>query len=96
VRLRPRFAEAHNALGVAYFGDGRHTEAADAFRRAVEIKPDYAAARYNLGAASLARGRRDEAVAQYRALRALDAGLAEKLHSGLFQGRLLDVSGRRQ
>ena len=48
IALRPDSAEAHNNLGVAWYGAGRCDVALVFFRRAVELKPDYAQAASNL------------------------------------------------
>ena len=48
VQLSPRFAEAHNYLGLARLAQGRR-EAIASFRKAVECKPDFALAHSNLG-----------------------------------------------
>lgn len=40
VRLDPQFADAHFALGHAYYDMGRWHEAIDSFKRAVELNPD--------------------------------------------------------
>jgi tetratricopeptide (TPR) repeat protein len=48
VALSPRFAEAHNYLGLARLAQGRR-DAVDAFRTAIECKPDFALAYSNLG-----------------------------------------------
>src|SRR5687767_5344919 len=47
VKLQPDYAEAHNALGTAYFNLNRNREAITSFRYAIRLKPDYAAAFYN-------------------------------------------------
>jgi tetratricopeptide (TPR) repeat protein len=47
LRLRPAFAEAHNALGLALVRDGRVPEALEHFAEASRIKPDFEDARVN-------------------------------------------------
>jgi Flp pilus assembly protein TadD len=44
LEIDPRYAEAHNNLGVALAGCGRTNEAIEHFRKALELKPDYAMA----------------------------------------------------
>lgn len=56
VKLRPRSAEAHNALGEAYNAFGDAQAARPEFQRAVELDPRHAQAQANLGAAILQGG----------------------------------------
>ncbi|MBP2687261.1 MAG: Anaphase-promoting complex, cyclosome, subunit 3, partial [Deltaproteobacteria bacterium] len=53
-------------LGVALFENGRHEEAAAAFREVVRWQPGHARARFNLGKVSLALGRGGQAVREFR------------------------------
>lgn len=55
----PRWASAHTALGLAYYGGGKFTEAIDAYRKASEIEPNNAAPVAGLGLARVMRGERD-------------------------------------
>jgi len=57
---------AHNSLGNALAARGKYTEAADQYRKAIELLPEFASAHYNLGLTQARRGRLDEAVAHYR------------------------------
>jgi len=54
LRLDPTYAEGHNSLGLIYLSQGKHSEAAAEFRKALENlsypTPEYAA--YNLGKAA--------------------------------------------
>ena len=63
MEANPRYAEAHNNLGVALMEAGRVEEAAACCRRAVELKPDYAEAHNNLGNVLKEQGMLDEAAA---------------------------------
>ncbi len=47
VELKPRFAEALNNLGNAFQCQRRLDDAADCYRRALELQPDFAGAHYN-------------------------------------------------
>ncbi len=65
-RLAPGNPVYLNDLGHAYLGLERLGEAAEAYRRAIELRPDFADAHYNLGNIQRLLGRLDEAVAAYR------------------------------
>ena len=66
--LDPRAAISHLDLGDLYMGGlKRPKEAAEAYRRAVELKPDHAGAHNGLGTALAALGRTDDAVAEFEA-----------------------------
>jgi tetratricopeptide (TPR) repeat protein len=56
-------------------------QAAESFRRALELAPDYAAARFNLGFARLALGDQDAAREQARLLKTMDPELATELEA---------------
>lgn len=64
IEADPRYAEAHNNLGVLLQSDGRLDEAVRSYRRAIAIRPEYAFARHNLGSALLALGELDAAIEQ--------------------------------
>jgi Flp pilus assembly protein TadD len=66
VRLRPGFAEAHNALGIALSRLGQGEAAAAALRAAIALEPDNGEFRNNLGHALEAAGQGEAAVAAYR------------------------------
>ena len=69
VRLRPRSAEAWNALGVALTRLGREGDAGaavEAFRRAVAAAPADPEPRHNLGNALSAQGQGEAALAEHR------------------------------
>ncbi|MCX6355128.1 MAG: tetratricopeptide repeat protein [Candidatus Aureabacteria bacterium] len=62
VRKNPRDPEAHKELGYFYFKEQRLDEAAEEFRRALEIDPGCPVTWFNLGSALLDIGRYDEAL----------------------------------
>jgi hypothetical protein len=64
--LNPSFAEAQTSLGNVLCDQGKHDEAAAAYRAAIRLKPDYADAHNNLGAALAGQGNLEEAAAEYR------------------------------
>jgi tetratricopeptide (TPR) repeat protein len=51
ITLKPDFPEAHHALGVALWYDGKKPQAAVAIREAIRLKPDFAEAYLDLGCA---------------------------------------------
>ena len=84
LRLAPRYAEVHEAIGEVQFGTKAYADAAASFSRAVELEPSYALAWYNLGVAARKAGdagRARDAYVRYSALKPSDPdgflGLAE-------------------
>ncbi|HXP61197.1 MAG TPA: tetratricopeptide repeat protein [Dongiaceae bacterium] len=65
VALEPRYADAHNGLGVAHHGVGRVEAAVAAYRRALKIDPAHAKAHNNLGTAHMGRNEVGLAMAAY-------------------------------
>jgi Flp pilus assembly protein TadD len=68
LQANPRYAEAHNDLGMAYTQIAGHLpEAISEFETAIRLKPDYVDAQYNLGAAlSQVPGRERESLAHFQ------------------------------
>ena len=66
VALAPRYAEAHNDLGVGYSRENRTADAIREYRTALEIKPQYDEAENNLGIAFSREGLVDSAIAHFR------------------------------
>lgn len=65
IKLKSKFAEAHNNRGAALTSLGRDEEAQGSCRKAIAIKPDYVEAHYNAGMALRALGRYDEALKNF-------------------------------
>jgi len=65
-------AQAHNALGFAFFSLQRYKEAIEEYKRAVELSPGYTVAWNNLGDAHEARKDWDAALQAYQASLAVD------------------------
>ncbi|MEP7343441.1 MAG: tetratricopeptide repeat protein, partial [Acidobacteriota bacterium] len=76
IRLKPDFAEAHNALGMALGQQGQADEALNAFREALRLRPDFAEAHANLGLALQQKGQLNEAILAFRAAIAAQANFA--------------------
>lgn len=55
----PRWAPAHTALGLAYYGGAKFKEAMDAYRKASEIEPANATPVAGLGLARIMKGEKD-------------------------------------
>src|SRR5690606_10988545 len=64
--LYPTDAQLWYNLGVAQYAAGQFNEAADSFRRAVELKPNYIKARSELGDLLVELGKVEEGREQYR------------------------------
>ncbi|MBK8987275.1 MAG: tetratricopeptide repeat protein [Chloroflexi bacterium] len=59
IERNPKAHPAYNTLGQVYLADGRFTEAADVYNRALDLAPDYALYYYHLGLAQYRLGRYD-------------------------------------
>lgn len=59
IQQEPRWAAAHTALGLGYYGGGKFKEAIDAYRKASEIEPNNAAPVAGLGLARVLKGEKD-------------------------------------
>src|SRR5258708_24273620 len=66
IELRPDYAEAINARGVALRRLKRADEAIDEFQSAIALRPAYADAYNNMAGAFAHHARSDEAIAAYR------------------------------
>jgi tetratricopeptide (TPR) repeat protein len=66
IRIKPDYAEAHNALGTALRDTRKADNAMAEYREAIRLRPDFAEAHYNLGCALSDKGRTDEAITEYR------------------------------
>jgi protein O-GlcNAc transferase len=91
--LDPKFAEAHNDLGVILAANGSFADAIACFERAVALNPGYIEARNNFGRGLRSLGRLDEALVQFEQVHkgAPDSPLA---HFNL--GSALDLVGRSE
>jgi Flp pilus assembly protein TadD len=70
---------AHNLRGTALKALGRTEEAAEAFKRCLELDGQFAKAANNLGATYFALGRREEARRAFETALAIDPGYATAL-----------------
>ena len=69
----------YQQLGAACVALARYQEAAEAYEGAVLLAPNDVQLRFSLAVCHLQQGRGDLAMAQYRAIRPIDAGVAERL-----------------
>ena len=65
IKLRSKYAEAHNNRGATLITLGRDAEGLEICRKATAIKPNYAEAYYNAGTALRTLGRYDEAIESF-------------------------------
>jgi hypothetical protein len=65
LRINPRYAEAHNNLGVALKRKGQLDEAVSSYQETLRLKPDHADAASNLGNVRRAQGKFEEAMTWY-------------------------------
>ncbi len=77
LRLNPRYAEAHNSLGMALAKQGKLEDAVTCYKQALLLKPDFAEAHNNLANVDRKQRKVEEAVAGYQRALALRPGYAE-------------------
>jgi Tfp pilus assembly protein PilF len=65
IRIRPRFAEAHNKLGIVYRTLDNFDLATAHFREAIQISPRHVEAHFNLGQIYLMQKKYAEAIVEY-------------------------------
>jgi tetratricopeptide (TPR) repeat protein len=75
VGANPQSADAHAALGWAYYGKGQFTEALKSLQDALALDAEHLEARYGLGLVHKAMGSKMEAVAEFQRA----AALADKI-----------------
>jgi len=85
LRIKPDDADTLLNLGFSYGKLGRHQDAIKAYSQAIRIKPDLAEAHYNLGEAYSETKEKKMAIEQYRILKNLDSGLANKLSDLIYK-----------
>jgi tetratricopeptide (TPR) repeat protein len=93
IALDPKFAQAHNNLGLAMYDKGEREEAIQEYRTAIRLDPKDAKAHVNLGNALYVKGDLEEAIQEFRTAIRLDPKDA-KAHSNL--GSALAAKGERE
>lgn len=91
VAASPAGADGYHGLGLALAARGRHAQAAEAYRSALELAPDFARAAVNLGVSERALGRSAAAVEAYGRALALEPFNPQAHHN---LGSLLAPLGR--
>ena len=81
-----------NTLGYAYYLKKYYSQAADTFKRGVEIDPDSNALRYNLAVTLETVNDHDGALLQYSLMKKNDPNLADELYKGLNRGKIIYVN----
>lgn len=92
-----RLANAHASVGELYMAANAPAEAADQFRRALELRNTFHDIRNRLGEALMQQGKLDEAAAEFET--ALDGNgrfLQARLNLGLVRHRAGDLDGARE
>jgi len=84
IRIDPDDAAAHYNLGVAYGNLRRHSEEIKTYNQAIRINPKYINAHFNLGLAYLKIGDTGSALQEYKILKGLDVGLANRLFNLIY------------
>jgi len=92
IKLKSKFAEAHNNRGVVLSTLGREDEALDSYKKALAITPNYAEAWSNRGNALLKLKRYEEALKAYDRAIAARPDYAEALYN---RGNVFKELGRR-
>lgn len=82
VKQQPNLAQAHFALGQAYFNREQFPQAESEFKKTLELQPQNADARFSLGITLLNEKRPEDATALFKQMLAQDANSAEA-HYGL-------------
>jgi len=84
IRIDPDDAAAHYNLGIAYGNLRRHSEEIKTYNQAIRINPKYINAHFNLGLAYLKIGDTGSALQEYKILKGLDVGLANRLFNLIY------------
>jgi len=78
--IEPTNAAAHFNLGLTLFNAGRYSEAIESYKQVIKLRPALAPAHFNLGLAYHAIHDQTSAMAEYNALKGIDARLASELY----------------
>jgi len=89
LKLRPKYAEARNNLGVVFYAAKSYRRAIDAYKKALQIMPQLATFHKNLGTAYFARKQDKESLQEYQEAIRLDPNIFEARGSG---GAVLEES----
>jgi tetratricopeptide (TPR) repeat protein len=84
IKFKPDDMNAYYNLGTVYLNLRMIKEAKEALKQAIKINPDFAEAHYTLGTLYLIQNDRASAFEEYKILRDLDQGLADKLFNQIY------------
>jgi tetratricopeptide (TPR) repeat protein len=87
----PHLAEAHQRLGLVLQAQGRLSEAAAAYRKALQLDPEYVAALIGLGEIEAQLGQPEAALQRFDTAIEIDP---QQARAHLAQGRVLEALGR--
>jgi Flp pilus assembly protein TadD len=82
----------YNVLGRAYFEKKRYSQAAGAYKEAVEIDPNNPQLRYNLAMSLTATNDRAGALSQYNLMKGNSPDLADQLYRVLYSDKIIYVN----
>ena len=79
IYIDPNYADAYSGLGTSYIALGLYKHAIEAFKQTIRIEPDSVGAHFGLGLMYSKIGDKNSALNEYKILRELDIGKANKL-----------------
>lgn len=81
--LDPKNASAHFNLGLTLYTAGRYSEAIESYKEVIKLRPNLGQAYFNLALAYVAISDKPAAMAQYNALKGIDAEMAKQLYEAI-------------
>jgi tetratricopeptide (TPR) repeat protein len=81
--IEPKNASAHFNLGLTLYNAGRYSEAIESYKEVIKLRPNLGVAYFNLGLAYRAINDKPAAMAQYEALKGIDAEMAKQLYEAI-------------
>ena len=81
--IEPKNVSAHFNLGLTLYNAGRYSEAIESYKEAIKLRPNLAQAYFNLGLTYYAINDKTAAMAQYEALKGIDAEMARQLYDAI-------------
>jgi tetratricopeptide (TPR) repeat protein len=81
--IEPKNASAHFNLGLTLYNAGRYSEAIESYKEVIKLRPNLPQAYFNLGLTYYAINDKTAAMAQYEALKPLDAEMARQLYDAI-------------
>lgn len=83
--IEPKNASAHFNLGLTLYNAHRYSEAIESYKEVIKLRPSLAQAYFNLGITYYAVSDKPSAMAQYEALKGIDATMAKQLYDYIKQ-----------